>query len=274
MNTSESYWIYAIGMPAVFFMIAVEAIITTWKGRNVYKWDDSVGSTLMFAGNVIIQALVGGLVFLAYLWMYDRRLVDLNELMPGWLLWILLFLSIDLVFYWFHRLSHRTAILWSIHMSHHCSIEMNFLVALRQPWLAPIAKTPFFAVLPLLGFDPAMIVIAAPIATLWGVIGHTKTVPRLPEVIEFIFNTPSAHRVHHGSNPKYIDKNFGNVFMIWDRLFGTYQREEEEVVFGLDVNVKTQNPVILTFQPLSDLIRKMSEEQSIGRRVRVLLGPP
>lgn len=274
MDNIEVYGVYAVGIPVITLMIALEAAYSAWHQKGLYEARDSMGSFTMFVGNVMIQALIGGLAVAVYFFMYEHRLFNLTEILPNWLIWALVFIALDFVFYWYHRLSHRTSFLWSIHLSHHCSTEMNFLVALRQPWLAPIVKIPFFAFIPLFGFDPTIIFVAAPIATIWGVVGHTKTIPRLPEPIEYIFNTPSAHRVHHGSNPQYIDKNYGNLLMIWDHIFGTYQKEEEEVVYGIGVNVETQNPIALTFKPCADLIRNVSNAHSFREGVRVLLRPP
>ena len=121
-------------------------------------------------------------------------------------------------------------------MSHHSSEEMNFAVSFRQAWFGPISKVPFFMVLPILGLDPLMIAVAGVISTLWGVVGHTQIIGKLGP-LEWLFNTPSHHRVHHGSNPEYIDKNYGNLLIIWDRLFGTFQPEERPVNYGLVNNV-------------------------------------
>ena len=128
-------------------------------------------------------------------------------------------------FYIYHRISHRSRFLWAIHMSHHSSQEMNFAVSFRQAWLGPISKIPFFITLPLIGLDPTIIAVAGVISTLWGVFGHTKAIGKSP--IEWIFNTPSHHRVHHGANKQYIDKNYGNLLIIWDRFFGTFEPEKQ-----------------------------------------------
>ena len=162
---------------------------------------------------------------------------------------------IDFVYYWYHRFSHRVRFMWAVHMNHHSSEEMNFTVSLRQAWFGPITKVPFFIFMPLVGFDPIITAVAGVASTLWGVIGHTQWIRRLG-ILEYIFVTPSSHRVHHGSNECYIDRNYGNLLIIWDRLFGTFQEEldEEPPVYGVLKPVKTWNPLLINFQHLWGLI--------------------
>jgi sterol desaturase/sphingolipid hydroxylase (fatty acid hydroxylase superfamily) len=266
--------IYVLGVPFIAMLIIAEALYSSWRNKKLYDTQDSMGTIGMLLGNAVVATSSRGLMFFTYLAIYDYRLFDLSILLPTWLFWILIFLAIDFSFYCYHRASHRSNILWAIHLSHHCSTEMNFLVSLRQPWLGPIIKIPFFAAIPLIGFDPVLMYLAGMISTFWGVIGHTKVIPRLPELIEFVFNTPSAHRVHHGTNPKYLDKNYGNLLMIWDRMFGTYQREEEEVIFGLTQNIKTQNPIKLAFSPFATLFRQLKKQTSLKQQISLLLRPP
>ena len=170
-------------------------------------------------------------------------------------------------------MSHRIRFLWAIHLSHHSSEEMNFAVSFRQAWFGPISKIPFFMVLPILGFDPTIIAVAGVISTLWGIVGHTQVIGKLGP-LEWIFNTPSHHRVHHGSNKKYIDKNYGNLLIIWDRLFGTFEPEDEEVKFGLVNNVNTFNPVKVTFMAWMSMINDLKQKNSFIEIIKVIFGPP
>ena len=128
-------------------------------------------------------------------------------------------------------------------------------------------------VLPLLGFDPTIIAVAGVISTLWGIVGHTQVIGKLGP-LEWIFNTPSHHRVHHGSNKQYIDKNYGNLLIIWDRLFGTFEPEDEEVKFGLVNNVNTFNPVKVTFMAWMSMINDLKQKNSFIEIIKVIFGPP
>ncbi|MBL1235325.1 MAG: sterol desaturase family protein [Rhodobiaceae bacterium] len=266
--------IYAVGVPIIVVLILAEVGFSAWRRLSYYQLADFGGTLGLLTGNILISGVSKGAVLGLSFYLYQFRLLDIAETLPLWLQWFVAFFAIDFTFYCYHRASHRVRALWAVHMNHHCSEEMNFSVAFRQAWFGPISKVPFFIALPLIGFDPSITVVVGVIATLWGVVGHTRCVGKLPAVFEFIFNTPSAHRVHHGSNPAYIDKNYGNLFMLWDRLFGTYAEEQEEVVYGLVNNVKTNNPITLTFYVWREIIADMSASSSVRELWLSLFGPP
>ena len=265
--------VYAIGIPIVLAMIFVEILISNWQQKNYYKTQDTLCTIGLLAGNIIVAFSIKGLILAFHFYLYQYKIFELSGMLPLWLFWILTFVVIDLVFYIYHRMSHRIRFLWAIHLSHHSSEEMNFAVSFRQAWFGPISKIPFFMVLPLLGFDPTIIAAAGVISTLWGIVGHTQIVGRLG-FVEWIFNTPSHHRVHHGSNEQYIDKNYGNLLIIWDRMFGTFEPEKEKVRFGLVNNVNTFNPTKITFMAWSSMIEDISNKRSLSEVLRIIFGPP
>jgi len=266
--------IYAIGAPLIIASIILEACYSSWRKRAYYRLDDFGGTLGLLAGNVVIAGLLQATVLAFYYYCYQFRIINISESLPLWSQCLLAIVMIDLVFYWYHRTSHRVRMLWAIHMNHHCSEEMNFSVSFRQAWFGPISKIPFFVCLPLLGLDPSITAVAGVLSTLWGVVGHTRVIPRLGPVMEFIFNTPSAHRVHHGSNPEYIDKNFGNVFMLWDRLFGTYAAEKAPVIYGLVTNLNTNNPFKITFHVWRKIVEDIRQASSAHEVCMALFGPP
>ena len=265
--------VYAIGAPIVLAMIFVEILISNWQQKNYYKTQDTLCTIGLLAGNIIVAFSIKGLILALHFYLYQYKIFELSGMLPLWLFWILTFVVIDLVFYIYHRMSHRIRFLWAIHLSHHSSEEMNFAVSFRQAWFGPISKIPFFMVLPLLGFDPTIIAAAGVMSTLWGIVGHTQIVGRLG-FVEWIFNTPSHHRVHHGSNKQYIDKNYGNLLIIWDRMFGTFEPEKEKVKFGLVNNVNTFNPTKITFMAWSSMIEDIKNKQSLSEALRIIFGPP
>ena len=224
--------VYAIGAPIVLAMILLEVLFSSLNNKNLYKKEDTLCTIGLLSGNILMVFMLKGATLALHFYLFQFKLTNLSEIMPVWVLWLVTFVMIDLVFYIYHRISHRVNFLWAIHMSHHSSEEMNFAVSFRQAWFGPISKLPFFMILPLLGFDPTIIAVAGVISTLWGIVGHTQIVGKLGP-IEWVFNTPSHHRVHHGSNAQYIDKNYGNLLIIWDRMFGTFEPEEESVRYGL-----------------------------------------
>ena len=158
-------------------------------------------------------------------------------------------------------------------MSHHSSEEMNFAVSFRQAWFGPVSKIPFFMILPLIGFDPTIVAVAGVVSTLWGIVGHTQIIGKLGP-LELIFNTPSHHRVHHGSNKQYIDKNYGNLLIIWDRFFGTYQKEEDKVIYGLTEDLCTNNPIEITFHTWREILEEIRRAKSWNQIIKIILGPP
>lgn len=265
--------IYAIGAPIVLAMIFAEALISNWQNKTYYKQEDSFCTVGLLTGNIAIAFAVKGFALALHFYLYEFRLFDLSAIIPLWGMWLLTFVLIDFVFYIYHRMSHRMRFLWAIHMSHHSSEEMNFAVSFRQAWFGPISKIPFFISLPLIGLDPTIIAVAGVMSTLWGIIGHTQIVGKLGP-LEWVFNTPSHHRVHHGSNKQYIDKNYGNLLIIWDRMFGTFEPEREQVQYGLVNNVNTYNPVKITFMAWSSIWQDMKQSNGMNQILRAFFGPP
>ena len=263
----------SIGLPIAFFIILLEAIISTSQKRSLYKKEDTLCTIGLLSGNMAVVFLTKGLTLAFHIFLYQFRVFDLAEYLPLWAMWALCFILIDLVFYLYHRMSHRISFLWAIHMSHHSSQEMNFAVSFRQAWFGPVSKIPFFMVLPLIGLDPTIIAVAGALSTLWGIVGHTQMINKLGP-LELILNTPSHHRVHHGANSQYIDKNYGNLLIIWDKMFGTFEPEIEKVKYGLVKNVNTFNPVKITFMAWQDIIKDMRNSENFGEALKYFFGPP
>tara|TARA_B100000035_G_scaffold172077_1_gene146818 strand:+ start:433 stop:1281 length:849 start_codon:yes stop_codon:yes gene_type:complete len=263
----------SIGLPIAFFIILLEAIISTSQKRSLYKKEDTLCTIGLLSGNMAVVFLTKGLTLAFHIFLYQFRVFDLAEYLPLWAMWALSFILIDLVFYLYHRMSHRISFLWAIHMSHHSSQEMNFAVSFRQAWFGPVSKIPFFMVLPLIGLDPTIIAVAGALSTLWGIVGHTQMINKLGP-LELILNTPSHHRVHHGANSQYIDKNYGNLLIIWDKMFGTFEPEIEKVKYGLVKNVNTFNPVKITFMAWQDIIKDMRNSENFGEALKYFFGPP
>ena len=238
--------IYTYGIPLIILLIISEIIYSHVYKLKYYKSKDSAAAFGLLLGNYAVNLGTKGSILVLYFYLYNYRLLTINDLMPVWMVWILTFVVIDFVYYWYHRCSHRVRFFWAVHMNHHSSEEMNFTVSLRQAWFGSLTKVPFFISMPLIGFDPLITAVAGVASTLWGVVGHTQWINKLGP-LEYIFVTPSSHRVHHGSNEEYLDKNYGNLLIIWDRLFGTFEEEKEKVIYGVRNNVKTFNPIKITF---------------------------
>ena len=271
-NNVTEYTVYAVGAPIVIALILIESLVSSSKTLGYYKRGDSMGTIGLIIGNVIVNLLTKTSILGFYLFLYQYKLFDISSL-SLWTQVISTLMVIDFIYYWFHRTSHRVRFFWGIHMNHHSSEEMNFLVSLRQAWFNPLFRVPFFFILPLIGFNPFLTFIVGAASTLWAVIQHTQTIGKLGP-LEWVMVTPSAHRVHHGVNEEYLNKNFGNLFIIWDRIFGTYAEEKEAVIFGLTNNVKTFNPLRITVFSWVQFINDFKQSKSLRGKFMSFFGSP
>lgn len=260
-------------IPAFVALLLIEL---AWSRRHPevkgYETKDTLASLSMGLLNVAINAGTKLLALAFFVFLYDHRLVDIVALLGPWS-WLALFLVEDHSYYWFHRTHHEVRLLWACHVNHHSSQHYNLSTALRQPLLTPFTGPIFWAPLPLLGFPPYMILTAQAISLLYQFWLHTEAIDKLG-VLEELMNTPSHHRVHHGKNVRYLDKNHGGILIIWDRLFGTFARETEPVVYGLTKDITTFNPLRIGFHEFAAIGRDVARAPGIGAKLGYLLAPP
>ncbi len=190
-----------------------------------------------------------------------------------WWYWVLVVLGVDLGYYWHHRFSHRVRIAWAGHQAHHSSEFMNFGTALRQKW-NPWFEFFFWLPLPLLGFAPWTLYVAFGFNLIFQFYVHTELVGKLPRPIELVFNTPSHHRVHHGSDPEYLDKNYGGILIVWDRLFGSFAEEKHRPTYGLTKQVDTYNLLKLQYGDYVQIARDVRGTDRWRHKLGYLFGPP
>ncbi len=231
---------------------------------------DSFASLAMGVGFLVVEIILALLPFAGLAWLYQFRLFDIPVV---WWSWILLLFAEDLCYYWFHRLSHEVRILWAAHINHHSSTHYNLTTALRQSWTTPFTGFIFWAPLPLLGFPIEMIIIQKSISLLYQYWLHTELIGKLGWFGK-VFNTPSHHRVHHGRNPIYLDRNHAGIFIIWDKLFGTFEPEGEAVDYGLTKNIHTYNPFRIAFHEWASMLRDAWNAKTWRGRVGYLFLRP
>lgn len=243
------------------------------RSEPVYDLRDSMDSiNLGGVYSLLDVALVVLAVLPAMEWVYQHRLLTV-EVTP-WT-FALLYLGVEFCYYWFHRASHRIRWFWCAHVVHHASEHMNFTTAFRQSWLYSFAGNwLFYTPMVLLGFEPRWVLLALSMNLAYQFFVHTQWVGKLPAPIEFIFNTPSHHRAHHGRNPRYIDKNYGGTLIVWDRLFGTFEAETEAVDYGLVNQVHSHNPLWLTVHEWVAMARDILRPGPLRLRVKHLWAPP
>ncbi len=269
--------LYAAGLTLSGFGIVGELSVAGVTGRRLYHAKDTFANLTMYAGFFALNVLWAHGIFAAYLWASQHAVA--HVVIGGWHVgqhglaweWVLLVLLEDLCFYWFHRASHRVRILWASHVTHHSSRYYNLSVAFRQTWV-PFLGVVFWLPLALIGFDPLMIMSVQVASLFYQELLHTQLVPRLGP-IEWIFNTPRHHAIHHGSNGAYLDKNYGGVLIVWDRLFRTLARESEPVRFGLTHDLRSHNPIVIAGHEWWAMLVDVWHERRLGK-LGAVLGPP
>jgi alkylglycerol monooxygenase len=230
-----------LSIPVFFILIGIELLVERFTHKDLYRFPDAIanlscGITSQLSG-LFLKIFAVGIYEILYA---NFALFSLER---NWLYWIVLVLLVDLAYYWAHRMSHEINLFWGGHVVHHQSEEYNLSVALRQSSLQVIWTFGFSLPIAFLGFETFDFALVAACNTLYQFWIHTETIGKLPKWIEFIFNTPSHHRVHHGRDPKYIDKNHAGSLIIWDRMFGTFQEEEEKPTYGITKPINSWNPI-------------------------------
>lgn len=260
-----------------FFVLAIllELYVTTKQHIKSYETKDTFSSLAMGIGNVLLGFISKALVLLSFIYVYEN--FRFFTIPITWWSFVLIFFLDDFAYYWFHRISHECRLFWASHVVHHSSQHYNLSTALRQTWSGGFYTFIFWIWLPLLGFHPEMILFQMAISLLYQFWIHTEVINKLPKWFEAVFNTPSHHRVHHGSNPLYLDRNHAGILIIWDKLFGTFQPElvNEKVVYGLVKNINTYNPIKIAFIEWFYMFKDViSGRKSIINRLRYLIKPP
>jgi len=261
-------------IPAFVALLLLELV---WARRRAgdptiagYEPKDTFASLAMGLGNVAISAVTKLGALAAMVWIYEHRVVDIGD---AWWTWLVLLVAEDFCYYCFHRASHEVRFLWAAHVNHHSSQRYNLSTALRQCWLTPFTGPIFWLPLAAIGFTPAMIFTAQAWSLLYQFWIHTESIRTLGP-LEWIMNTPSHHRVHHGANVAYLDRNHAGIFILWDRLLGTFAPEREPVRYGLTTNIATYNPARIAFHELRALARDMRRAPTLGIALQYALRPP
>lgn len=262
---------YAI--PGFLLLLSLEAWFSYRENRHLYEAKDTWSSLSLGIGNVVIGFATKAMIYAVFLFLYEHRFFQWNE-RNAWY-WVFLFFADDFSYYWFHRSAHHVNWFWASHVVHHSSQRYNLAAALRQTWTGNATGSfLFWAWLPLVGFHPVWVLFMQQISLIYQFWIHTEVVDRLPKPLEWVLNTPSHHRVHHGTNLKYLDKNHGGILIIWDRLFGSFQPEEERPTYGLTKNIDSFNPFTVAFKTWGELFAAAKSSGSLKNALRYLTRPP
>ena len=261
-----------LATPAFIVLVFVEMVAVRLGARGDYDWRDSFTSLTMGFGSTLAAVVFGATIVATYAATGHYHLFAIPV---TWWSGILCFVADDLAYYAFHRSAHRVRWFWASHVVHHSSQHYNLTTALRQTWTGFWSLSFAFRLpLLLLGFDVRLVLFVAGINLVYQFWVHTEAVRRLPAPLEWLFNTPSHHRVHHGSNPRYLDRNYGGVFIVWDRLFGTFEPEDEPVRYGLVHNIASFNPLVAATHEWVAIVRDLAAARTWRARWMAVAGPP
>jgi len=261
-----------LAIPAFILLIFLEATADAIMRRDLYEVKDSAASITMGLGSVAINLIAKAMQLGIFEVLYRFRLFNLGT---AWWVWVLLFFADEFSYYWFHRTSHECRLFWASHVVHHSSQRYNLSTAVRQSWTSTFISWIFWMWLPLVGFRPFMVLTMQAISLLYQFWIHTQLVEHLGP-LEFIFNSPSHHRVHHGANSRYIDRNHGGTLIMWDRMFGTFEPEDgqDRPRYGLTKNIDTYNPFRIAFHEWADLCRDVRTAPGWKNTLRYIFGRP
>lgn len=272
MHEFRDTLLFIITTPIYIIVIGAEILFSHFHNRNYYSVKGTLANVYLTILNFSLDLIVLGVCLFVLNYFY---LFKFFEIQNPYLYWIILLITQDFMFYWLHRIDHYCRIFWAVHVTHHSSEEFNLTVGFRSSVFQPLYRFIYYIPLALIGFKGVDIMFMYAATQIYGILIHTKTVGKLG-FLESFLSTPSHHRVHHASNVKYLDKNMGMVFIIWDKLFGTFAKEEEieTVVYGLTENIKTYHPLKIVFHEWITIFNDLKKTSSWKAKLMYVFGPP
>lgn len=265
-----------ISTPLYVVIIALEVLLSNYHHRKLYSLRDTAANIYLMLLNSAIDLLFRGFYIAVLTYCYQHRYLEWHNVV---MYWALLLLAEDFLYYWLHRFDHEIRFFWAIHVTHHSSEHMNFTVGFRSSVFQPLYRFIYFIPLAILGFKPLDIVFMYSLTQIWGIFVHTELIRKMG-FLEYFMVTPSHHRVHHASNPKYLDKNLGMFLIIWDKMFGTFQpelpeSEYERVRYGLTKPLSKETATNIVFHEWKQIFEDL-KRSDIGLREKIfyLFGPP
>jgi sterol desaturase/sphingolipid hydroxylase (fatty acid hydroxylase superfamily) len=259
-----------VAAPIYSVAIAIELIVSNLRAKKVYTFKGVLENIYLSVINMGLDIIMRGAALLTLEVVYDWRVIDWTE---GVVYWSALLIAEDFIYYWLHRIDHHCRLFWAVHVTHHSSEEFNLTVGFRSSVFQPLYRFIYFMPLALLGFRGIDIFLMYSVTQLYGILVHTQLVKKLG-FLEYILVTPSHHRVHHASNHQYLDRNFGTVFIFWDKMFGTFTPEMEEVKYGLTKPVKNVDPISIVTHEWKRLAEDVRQHRLWKDKIRSIVGKP
>jgi sterol desaturase/sphingolipid hydroxylase (fatty acid hydroxylase superfamily) len=273
MELVREQLLFMITTPLYAIFIGGEILLSYFHNRHFYTTKGTLMNVWLSALNFGLDLLLRGFVLVFLAWFLQFSFITIET---TWIYWTILLLAEDFLFYWLHRVDHYCRLFWAVHVTHHSSEEFNLTVGFRSSVFQPLYRFVWFIPLPLLGFRGEDIMLMYAITQIYGILIHTQLIKKLGP-LEWVLSTPSHHRVHHASNVPYLDKNMGMVFIIWDRLFGTFaeEKDEEPVRYGLTKNLpNAYDPLNTVVHEWRDIFKDQQQKLSLKARLGYIFGPP
>lgn len=268
----EHYNYLAFAMPAFFVFVYMEyKAVQRQKKPELFKYESSISNVSIGIAERLLNLFISGTFYGLYYYIYEHYAIF--SIPNTWYVWVALILATDFVWYWYHRLGHEVNIFWAAHIVHHQSEEFNFTAAARITTLQAIVRTAFWCLLPLAGFHPAMVITMLLIHGAYSFFTHTQAIGRI-KWLEYVLITPSLHGVHHASDEKYLDKNYGDIFVFWDKMFGTFQVEEEHPKYGLTHPLKSYSFLWQHFHYYFEIIESFRRANGLKAKWKAVFGSP
>jgi sterol desaturase/sphingolipid hydroxylase (fatty acid hydroxylase superfamily) len=273
MDDIRESWLVLISVPIYAIVIGLEFFYSYFKNKGLYSTKGLLSNIYLTALNMGLDVLVRAICIFVLIYFFQFHFINLS--FNSILYWTILILAEDFMYYWLHRIDHYCRFFWAVHITHHSSEEFNLTVGFRSSVFQPLYRFIYFIPLSLFGFKGIDIMFAYSATQIFGILVHTQTINKLG-FLEYIIVTPSHHRVHHGSNVRYLDKNMGMLLIIWDKLFGTFQPEEESdpVKYGLTTNINTYHPLKMVFHEWQNIFKDLKKKCSPKEKFLYVFGPP
>ncbi|MEE6188112.1 hypothetical protein PIECOFPK_01757 [Mycovorax composti] len=278
MSIAREQLLILLSTPLYIIVIGLEILLSHLRKQDTYSLKDTLQNLYLMALNsgidLLFRTIYIGVILTFF---YEHRLVE--PIANPILYWVILLLFEDFMYYWLHRVDHYCRLFWATHFTHHSSSKFNLTVGFRSSVLEPLYRFIYFIPIAWLGFQPIDIVFIYSATQIWGILVHTEKINKMG-VLEHILVTPSHHRVHHGSNPKYLDKNMGMFLIIWDKLFGTFQEElpaekYQPIQYGLTKPMEKEDPVNLVLYEWKNIYKDVTQKNlTFKQRLGYIFGPP
>ena len=275
MQSARESWFLLLSIPLYTILIGAEILFSNWQQKKYYSVRDTIQNVYLTILNAGLDGLLRWLFYISVLtWSFQHHFFYFQN---RYSYWFVLFILVDLAFYFEHRIEHYCRLFWAVHVTHHSSVDFNLTTGFRSSVFQPVYRFIYLAPIALLGFTPLDIVFMYSATQTYGILVHTQYINKMPRWFEALFVSPSHHRVHHASNVIYLDKNMGMCLIIWDKMFGSFQEElnEEPVRYGLTKPVDhPANPLRIIFHEWQHISRDIKKKTSFRNKLKYIFMPP